>query len=191
VGSQPRVWRQGTSDVDGTERIGNATLVTTAGPPSATPRSALYAVSSGPRLTRGIRQKSTDQGVSEMGSTPRPPLQSSSRAQRSSRSVLTLFISSSNNYIKNLAPSPWKAILLSYVVVGKTKKFTAPQWGITGPPAGFDSVRSTSSPFILFVTFGQVIAEPDPAGSFGVGADELVVYSNDAARPIYLLMYDS
>jgi len=140
------------NDVDGMEQIGTATLVTTAKHPSATPRSALCAAYSGPRLTRGIRRKSTGWGVLEMGSTPRPPLQSSSRSRRSSRSVLILIVSSSNNYIKNLVPSPWKAILLSCVVVGKTKKFTTSQPALTGPPAGFDSVRSASSSlFVLFL----------------------------------------
>ena len=41
------------------------------------------------------------------------------------------------------------------------------------------------------MTSGQVIAEPSPTGSFGAGADELIVYTNDAARPVYLVMYDS
>ena len=51
-------------------------------------------------------------------------------------------VSSSNDYIKNLVHSPWKAILLSYVVVGNPKKFATGQPTLTQPPVGFDSVRS-------------------------------------------------
>jgi len=79
----------------------------------------------------------------------------------------------SNAYIKNLVPSPWKAILLSCVVVGNPKTLTQDQSTLTEPPAGFDSV----------------IGNPGTAGS--VSEDELIVYTNDAVRPIYLVMYDS
>jgi hypothetical protein len=48
----------------------------------------------------------------------------------------------SNDYSTNLTSSPWKAVLLSYVVVGKCQKFTTDQPSLTQPPAGFDSVRS-------------------------------------------------
>ena len=48
----------------------------------------------------------------------------------------------SNDYSTNLVSSPWKAVLLSYVVVGKCKKFTTDQPTLTQPPAGFDSVWS-------------------------------------------------
>lgn len=39
------------------------------------------------------------------------------------------------------------------------------------------------------MTFLQVIGEPSLGGSLNY--DELVVYNNDAARPGYLVMYDS
>ena len=58
--------------------------------------------------------------------------------------VLISIICRSNDYSTNLVSSPWKAVLLSYVVVGKCKKFTADQPTLTQPPAGFDSVRSKS-----------------------------------------------
>ena len=54
--------------------------------------------------------------------------------------ALTL-VCRSNDYSTNLAYSPWKALLLSYVVVGNGKKFTTDQPGLTQAPAGFDSVR--------------------------------------------------
>jgi hypothetical protein len=59
--------------------------------------------------------------------------------------VLIPVVCRSNDYSRNLTPSPWKAILLSYVVVGKCKKFTTDQPSLTQPPAGFDSVRSKLS----------------------------------------------
>ena len=65
--------------------------------------------------------------------------------------VLISIICRSNDYSTNLVSSPWKAVLLSYVVVGKCKKFTADQPTLTQPPAGFDSVRSKSpSSFEMF-----------------------------------------
>ena len=54
---------------------------------------------------------------------------------------LTLVVYRSNDYSTNLVFSPWKAILLSYVVVGNGKKFTTDQPTLMQPPAGFDSVR--------------------------------------------------
>lgn len=50
----------------------------------------------------------------------------------------------SNDYSTNLVSSPWKAVLLSYVVVVKCKKFTTDQPTLTQPPVGFDSVQSKS-----------------------------------------------
>jgi len=58
--------------------------------------------------------------------------------------VLIPIICRSNDYSTNLASSLWKAVLLSYVVVGKCKKFTTDQPTLTQPPAGFDSVWSKS-----------------------------------------------
>ena len=57
---------------------------------------------------------------------------------------LIFVIPSSNGYSKNLTASALKAVLLVYVVVGKAKKIAANQPTATQPPAGFDSVRSTS-----------------------------------------------
>ncbi|KAF9783095.1 hypothetical protein BJ322DRAFT_1008547 [Thelephora terrestris] len=79
--------------------------------------------------------------------------------------------SNSNGYSKNLTASTLKAVLLVYVVVGKAKKIASNQAAVTQPPAGYDSV----------------IAEP--ATGF-LDYDELVVYSEDAVCPAYLVMYD-
>jgi len=81
--------------------------------------------------------------------------------------------SKSNDYSKNFVSSPWKAVLLAYVVVGNAKKFTTNQPTLTKPPVGFDSV----------------IGEPSLGGSLNY--DELVVYNNNAVRPGYLVMYRS
>lgn len=59
--------------------------------------------------------------------------------------VLILVVSRSNDYSKNLMYSPWKAVLLTYVVVGNAKKFTRDQPTLTQAPWGFDSVRSMST----------------------------------------------
>jgi len=105
-------------------------------------------------------------------------------------SVLIPILSRSNDYSDNLVSSPWKAILLTYVVVGRAKKFTTNQPMLTQAPVGFDSVQSTSFiPFKPFVTILQVIGKASPTGSLNY--DELVVYTNDAVRPAYLVMYDS
>jgi len=81
--------------------------------------------------------------------------------------------SKSNDYSSNLVSSPWKALLLASVVAGNAKTFTKDQSALTRPPAGFDSV----------------VGEPSTKGSLNY--DELVVYTNDAIRPAYLVMYDS
>ena len=104
--------------------------------------------------------------------------------------VLTLDLSRSNDYSDNLVSSPWKAILLTYVVVGKAKRFITNQPMLAQAPVGFDSVWSTFLiPPIPFMTFSQVIGEASPTGSLNY--DELVVYTNDAVRPAYLVMYGS
>jgi len=82
--------------------------------------------------------------------------------------------SKSNDYSKNEGnASKWKALLLNKVVVGKGKKLTNDDTTLTQPPPGYNSV----------------LAEVVPGGSLNY--DELVVYDNDAARPSYLVMYES
>jgi len=66
--------------------------------------------------------------------------------------------------------SPYKAMFLNRVAVGKGQILTAANNSLTAAPAGFDSV----------------IANP---GS-GLNYDELIVYNNDAIRPSWLLLYD-
>jgi len=81
--------------------------------------------------------------------------------------------SKSNDYSKNLVPSPWKAMLLSHVVAGRTKKYKLDRPVLTSAPSGYDSV----------------VGEVSIIGPLNY--DELIVYTNDAVRPAYLVMYDS
>ncbi|KAF9533936.1 hypothetical protein CPB83DRAFT_416293 [Crepidotus variabilis] len=67
--------------------------------------------------------------------------------------------------------SKFKAMLLNLVVVGNGCKLTTDDTTLTAPPSGYDSV----------------LAEVGSALNY----DELVVYTNDAIRPSYLVMYEA
>lgn len=77
--------------------------------------------------------------------------------------------SKSNDYSRNEIKSPWKAVMLNRVVVGKGYKLKQDDPTLTSPPAGYDSVLG------------------ETGGS--LNHDELIVYSNDAIRPSWLIMY--
>ncbi|KAJ3720500.1 hypothetical protein FB446DRAFT_323999 [Lentinula raphanica] len=79
--------------------------------------------------------------------------------------------SKSNDYSTNECRSPLKAILLNKVVVGKGCKLTQDNVSLTAPPLGYDSVLA------------------EKGGSLNY--DELVVYTNDAIRPSFLVMYEA
>ena len=49
-----------------------------------------------------------------------------------------------NDYSSTDSSSPWKAILLNKVVVGKGYKILNDNPGMTGPPAGYDSVSGAT-----------------------------------------------
>ncbi|KAF8626100.1 hypothetical protein AX17_006596 [Amanita inopinata Kibby_2008] len=80
--------------------------------------------------------------------------------------------SKSNDYSRNASScnSPLKAILLNKVVVGRGCKMIHDSTSLTTPPSGFDSVLA------------------EKGGSLNY--DELVVYTNDAIRPSFLVMYE-
>ena len=82
-------------------------------------------------------------------------------------------------------------MLLNQVVVGKGYKIAQDDPSLTAPPAGYDSV-SRDTPFLLTRRLKhrlhQVLAEV--GGSLNLPYDELIVYSNDAVRPSYLVMYE-
>ncbi|KAJ7081840.1 hypothetical protein B0H15DRAFT_952856 [Mycena belliarum] len=78
--------------------------------------------------------------------------------------------SKSNDYSHNDCTSSLKAILLNKVIVGKGCKLTQDNPNLTAPPPGYDSVLA------------------EKGGSLNY--DELVVYTNDAIRPSFLVMYE-
>ncbi|EIM80823.1 ADP-ribosylation [Stereum hirsutum FP-91666 SS1] len=68
-------------------------------------------------------------------------------------------------------PSPYKAMFLNKVVVGNGYKVKHDMPSFTAPPAGYDSVLA------------------EVGGSLNY--DELVVYTDKAIRPSYLVLYDA
>jgi hypothetical protein len=91
---------------------------------------------------------------------------------RFGRGIYTSSTSSkSNDYVQNGGSSQLKAMLLNKVVVGKGYKMTYDNTTLTAPPQGYDSVLA------------------EIGGSLNY--DELVVYTNDAIRPSYLVLYDA
>ncbi|KAE9387033.1 ADP-ribosylation [Gymnopus androsaceus JB14] len=90
---------------------------------------------------------------------------------RFGRGIYTTSTSSkANDYSDNKSPSSLRAILLNQVVVGKQYKLLYNNVTLTKPPPGYDSVLG------------------EKGGSLNY--DELVVYTNDAIRPSFLVMYE-
>ncbi|KLO15229.1 ADP-ribosylation [Schizopora paradoxa] len=79
--------------------------------------------------------------------------------------------SKADDYSNNVNQSSLKAVLLNKVIVGKGAKLTHDDPNRSGPPAGHDSVLG------------------EKGGNLNY--DELVVYTNDAIRPSYLVMFDN
>ncbi|KIM80422.1 hypothetical protein PILCRDRAFT_73161 [Piloderma croceum F 1598] len=79
--------------------------------------------------------------------------------------------SKSNDYSSNKSSSPYKAILLNKVVVGKGYKVTENNTSLTAPPSGYDSVLAEKGGKLNF--------------------DELILYNNDAIRPSFLVLYEA
>jgi len=77
--------------------------------------------------------------------------------------------SKSDDYITTRASSQWKAMLLNKVVVGNGYKLTQDNSSLTAPPQGYHSVLG------------------ETGGS--LNHDELIVYTNDAIRASFLVMY--
>ncbi|THH31281.1 hypothetical protein EUX98_g2930 [Antrodiella citrinella] len=78
--------------------------------------------------------------------------------------------SKANDYVVSLSSAATRAILLNYVVMGKTIKMTSNQSDLKEPPTGYDSVVG------------------EPGGDLNY--DESIVYDNDAIRPIFLVIYE-
>jgi len=78
--------------------------------------------------------------------------------------------SKADDYSRNaIQDAKYKAVILSHVAVGETYKLLRNATHLKGPPSGFHSV--TGVPGI------------------DLNYEETVVYSNDAIRPAYLLVY--
>ncbi|KZT01037.1 ADP-ribosylation [Laetiporus sulphureus 93-53] len=79
--------------------------------------------------------------------------------------------SKSNDYVAEHGGSPYRAVLLSDVVLGKTIKLTTGNTSLREPPRGYDSVVG------------------EPGGDLNY--DESIVYKNEAIRPLFLVIYRS
>ncbi|KAF9648834.1 ADP-ribosylation [Thelephora ganbajun] len=78
--------------------------------------------------------------------------------------------SKSDHYAKNEIKSPWKALLLNNVLAGVEYTTVFNERHLKGPPLGYDSV------------YGKP--------GLSLNYDELVVYTDHAIRPAYLVMYE-
>jgi len=83
--------------------------------------------------------------------------------------IYTSATSSKANDYSTSTVSPWKAMLLNDVVMGKAIKLTWTDTSLTEPPQGYDSVIG------------------EPGG--GLNYDEAVVYNEDAICPSFLIIY--
>jgi len=79
----------------------------------------------------------------------------------------------SDKYSKNGVSSPSKAMLLTNVITGKRIKLTRDRLPLNAPPQGYDSVELVGS-----------------RNGRPVSLDELIVYTGDAIRPTFLVVYN-
>ncbi|GBE87733.1 hypothetical protein SCP_1104100 [Sparassis crispa] len=77
--------------------------------------------------------------------------------------------SKANDYVAEWGDSPYRAMLLSKVVMGKAIKLQMGDQRLTKPPQGYDSVVG------------------EPGGDLNY--DESIVYKNEAIRPLFLVVY--
>ncbi|EKM52580.1 uncharacterized protein PHACADRAFT_261096 [Phanerochaete carnosa HHB-10118-sp] len=78
--------------------------------------------------------------------------------------------SKSNDYIKELGGSSYRAMILSEVIMGKAIKLPREDRTLTQPPPGYNSVVG------------------EPGVTVNLNYDEGVVYKNDAIKPSHLLI---
>ncbi|KAI5885946.1 ADP-ribosylation [Schizophyllum commune H4-8] len=107
---------------------------------------------------------------------------------RFGRGIYTSSTSSkADDYSCNLERgSTTKVMILAKVVVGRGYKMHYNNSSLTAPPVGYDSVCVRSLPLYTSYISGQVLGETGAQLNY----DEVVVYSNDAIRPAYLVLYD-
>lgn len=100
-------------------------------------------------------------------------------------SVFTEPFSEADDYTNNADNNcNLRVLLVNRVIVGKPHKRRQNATNLTEPPCGHHSVSifpSQTHPCLL----GQVIGEP----GIDLNYEETVVYSNDAIRPAYLVVY--
>jgi len=84
---------------------------------------------------------------------------------------MTATSSKSNDYSRNTSRSSVKAVLLNKVVVGRARRYLSDKPSLRAPPNGYDSI------------LGEV--------GWRLNHDEIVVYTNDAVRPSWLVLYDA
>jgi len=77
--------------------------------------------------------------------------------------------SKANDHSVDQGGSPYKAVLLNDVVLGKSKKLTESDPTLNEPPAGYDSVIG------------------EPGGDLNY--DQCIVYKNEAIQPLFLVIY--
>ncbi|GBE87736.1 hypothetical protein SCP_1104130 [Sparassis crispa] len=77
--------------------------------------------------------------------------------------------SKANNYVAETGGSSYKSVLLNEVIMGEGIKLHTGDETLTEPPPGYDSVIG------------------EPGGDLNY--DESIVYTNDAIRPIFLILY--
>jgi len=92
-------------------------------------------------------------------------------------------------YSKNRTKSPYKAMILNKVAVGKPYFTGVADNTRTAPPSGFDSVGFSIYPLYfngVNLTSIQVCGLPGDS----LNHDETIVYNDGAIRPTYLIIYD-
>ena len=80
-------------------------------------------------------------------------------------------------------------MLLNKVIVGKGYKMLHDSPSMTAPPSGYDSVSRAPHLFDHSETNHRVHKVLAEVGG-SLNYDELIVYTNDAVRPSYVVMYE-
>ncbi|EPS93941.1 hypothetical protein FOMPIDRAFT_93895 [Fomitopsis schrenkii] len=100
--------------------------------------------------------------------------------KRFGRGIYTTSTSSkANDYASERGGSGLKAMLLSEVILGRVSRMTRGDSTLTEPPTGYDSVVGEPG--------GYHPAAGEPEGELNY--DEVIVYKNEAIRPLFLVIY--
>ena len=100
-----------------------------------------------------------------------------------------MFLFRANDYSRNICSSSYKVMLLNTVAVGKAYETYHNKPTLVCPPKGRNSVSqahfSDGEAGSSGLRFGQVYGKP----GVDLKYDEVVVYTNDAIRPSWLVLY--